>query len=91
MDIRREAVCGTLESSDLFIEVKPGEGDIKIRIDSVVKRQFGAAIEASIRSVCAELHVGSANIYVSDRGALDCTIRARAQAALLRAGEGPNQ
>lgn len=86
MDIVRAAICGTLESSDIFVEVTPGQGALSIRIDSVVKRQFGRAIEASIREVCAELGVQNANVYVNDRGALDCTVRARVEAALLRAG-----
>lgn len=86
MRIVRTASAGTLESSDIFVEVGAGDGGLQIEIDSVVKRQFGSAIEASIREVCSEMGVADASIYVNDRGALDCTIRARTEAAILRAG-----
>lgn len=87
MDINRTAVCGTLESSDAFVQVAPGDGTVTVTVDSVVKRQFGDAIEASILDVCQRLNVGSADIYINDRGALDCTIRARIETALIRAGK----
>ena len=86
MEIKHAAVAGTMESSDILISVKPGEGGLSIALDSVVKRQFGRQIEASIREVCASLGVQSASIYANDRGALDCVVRARVEAALLRAG-----
>ncbi len=87
MKIEKTASAGTLASSDIYVEVAPGDG-VTVRIDSVVKAQFGDAIEASVREVCGELGVSGADIYVSDRGALDCTVRARVEAALRRAGEG---
>ena len=87
MRIKRTATSGSLESSDLFVEVSPNEATIDVSIDSVVKRQFGDQIEFSIREVAQKLGVKNAKIYVSDRGALDCTIRARVESAILRAGE----
>lgn len=75
-----------MESSDIYVEIAPRGSGIDVRIDSVVKNQFGDAIEASVRDVCGRLGVGAADIYVNDRGALDCTVRARVEAALLRAG-----
>lgn len=88
MRINQAAVSGTLESSDILVQVQPSDGNqLALSIDSVVKRQFGDAIEASIREVCQAMGVTSAQIYVNDRGALDCTIRARVESALLRAGE----
>ncbi len=86
MQIKRAATAGTLESSDIFVTVKPGTG-LDVAIDSVVKRQFGRAIELSVREVCGALGVTDAQIHVNDRGALDCTVRARVEAAILRAGE----
>ena len=87
MEIKRTATSGSLESSDLLVEVSPNEGGIDVSIDSVVKRQFGDQIEFSIRDVAQSLGIEGAKIYVSDRGALDCTIRARVESAILRAGE----
>ena len=86
MNITKTASAGTMESSDIYVEVAPGQIGISIQIDSVVKAQFGDAIEASVRETCAALDVNSADIYINDRGALDCTVRARTEAALRRAG-----
>ena len=88
MKITQTASAGTMESSDIYVEVAPGDGAVTVKIDSVVKKQFGEAIEASVRETCAAAGVESASIYVNDRGALDCTVRARTEAALLRAGSG---
>lgn len=87
MKIVKTASAGTLESSDVYVEVAPGDG-LSVKIDSVVKAQFGDAIEAAVLDVCTGLGVAGADLYVSDRGALDCTVRARVEAALRRAGEG---
>ena len=47
--------------------------------------QFGDAIEASVRAVLAAFGVTGAKLRVVDRGALDCTIRARVETAIKRA------
>ena len=87
MKIVRNFSAGTLESSDIYVEVSvPLAGGLQIKIDSVVKKQFGAAIERAIRDMCETLLVDDADIYVNDRGALDCTVRARVETALRRAG-----
>lgn len=86
MNIIRTAACGTLESSDALITVAPGDG-LQISIQSVVLRQFGAQIEASIRDVLRELEVTGAIITVEDRGAVDCVLRARCETALRRAAK----
>ena len=85
--IIRRASAGTLESSDVFVQVAPGESGIDIRLDSVVFAQFGDAILSVIREVVNDCEVDSAVITVQDRGALDCVIRARVETALLR-GKG---
>lgn len=85
MEIVRQATAGTMESSDILVTVKQGEGSLSIALDSVVKRQFGRQIEATIRDVCRELGVSNASLYANDRGALDCVVRARTETALQRA------
>lgn len=88
MKIRKEAICGTLESSDVQITVLPNEGNgIEIDLESVVKRIFGNAIEKTARQVLDELGVTDARIIMVDKGALDCVIRSRMQTAILRACE----
>ncbi len=84
MKIARTASAGTLESSDAMIEVSPGDGEVEITIDSIVKAQFGEEIERVVREVLHEYDVADASVYVNDRGALDCTIRARMETALQR-------
>jgi len=85
MRIKQASVCGSLESSDIFIRLSPIESDSEIHLKSIVQTQFGDAIESVIRQVLAE--TGIENVYVdaADRGALDCTIRARMEIAVARA------
>ncbi len=86
MKIIKPAFVGTLESSDLQVRILPNpEGDIDISIDSTVNKQFGKAIEQLIRDVLNSMGVHSAILEVEDKGALDCVIKARVQAAVLRA------
>ena len=86
-DIVRRATAGTLESSDVFVTLEPGEGGLQIDIDSVVKNQFGDMILKTVEEVLRELEVSSAKVAIVDRGALDCVIRARVETAVLR-GKG---
>ncbi len=84
MKIVKNAVAGTLESSDAYVQVEPNEG-IEIVLESVVLTQFGDDIKASIMEVLKENEVENAKVSVNDRGAIDCTIRARVETALKRA------
>ena len=85
MKIIKEAVAGTLESSDLLVKVAPGEPDrLDIHIRSEVMRQFGAQIRAVVVDTLARLGVTEGDVSIEDKGALDCTIRARVEAAILR-------
>ncbi len=56
-------------------------------IDSIVKQQFGDAIERVVRETLTQLGVSRANVVVDDKGALECVLRARVQAAALRAAQ----
>ena len=86
MEIVKTASAGTLESSDVYVEVSPGSG-VEIELESVVQLQFGDAIEAVVRDVLAENGVQNAAVRVTDRGALECVIRARVETAVLRGKE----
>lgn len=83
-EIMHPASAGTLESSDAYVEIEPCAQGIEISLESVVKAQFGDAIEAAIRETLAECGVERAKLTVSDRGALDCVLRARVEAAVAR-------
>ena len=87
MEIKKIASAGTMESSDVYVEIEPGNGQLEICLESVVKVQYGAAIEATVRDVLNELDVADACVRVNDRGALDCVIRARVETAVMRGRE----
>lgn len=85
MKLTQEALAGTLESSDLFIRVSPSEDPLEIVIESEVIHQFGAQIRATVAQELARFGVTEGVVVIQDKGALDCTIRARVQAAVMRA------
>jgi len=85
------AMAGTLESSDVQITIEPGNGTIAVQIDSIVLNQYGRQIKAVVLRTLEDMGVTSANVTVVDKGALDCTIRARAECAVYRASEFEEQ
>ncbi|MEG1988126.1 MAG: citrate lyase acyl carrier protein [Oscillibacter sp.] len=85
MEIKQEAVAGTLESSDMMVTVTPGSGGIKIELDSSVEKYYGDSIRQTMHQVLEELGVSNVQVHALDHGALDCTIRARLTTALRRA------
>lgn len=86
MELKKPAMAGTMESSDVTVSVFPATGcGIRIEIESPVRELFGDAIERTVRAALAELGVADAFVKVADRGALDCAIRARTLCALCRA------
>jgi citrate lyase subunit gamma (acyl carrier protein) len=87
MQIVKPAAAGTMESSDVYVEVEPGTQGLQLHLESVVAQQFGQSILETVREVFAENGVENANVRVVDRGALDCVIRARVETAILR-GKG---
>ena len=84
MKILHAAIAGTLESSDLVVIVRPNEDGIDITINCEVYKQFGEQITAVVNETLSILNVTQGQIIVEDKGALDCVIRARMQAAILR-------
>lgn len=87
MNVLKPASAGTMESSDAYVEIKPGNGKLNIDVESVVKKQFGEKISASVKDVLDEYGIEDADVRVVDRGALDCVIRARVETAIFRAKE----
>ena len=85
MEVKHTAIAGTVESSDLLVRVEPSQDGIELEIVSVVKDRFGHLIEAEVRGVMKALDVTNARVFVDDRGALDCVIRARVETAIVRA------
>lgn len=87
MEIVKCASAGTLESSDAYVEIEPGDAGIELQIESAVQAQFGSAIRDAVEAVLQEQGVENVRVRVVDRGALDCVIRARVETAVLR-GKG---
>lgn len=85
-EILKKASAGTLESSDALVEIEPADS-LALNLSSLVMERFGAAIEKTVREELFRLGVEKAAVRVSDRGALDCVLRARIEAAVLRARE----
>ena len=84
MKIVREALAGTQESSDLMVKVSPGESGLDVVIHSEVYKQFGDRIAEVVNETLSAFNIEQGQIIIDDKGALDCVIRARVQAALLR-------
>jgi len=89
MQIKRTAVAGTMESSDIMITLEASDGAIEIDLSSGVEKQFGDAIREVIRGTLIELGVTRAKVTAVDKGALDCAIRARVRTAACRASGEP--
>ena len=80
----KNAVAGTLESGDILVQIAPGDG-LQVELQSSVAAQFGRQIKAVIAETLTGLGIDNAYVKATDKGALDCTIRARVTAAAVRA------
>ncbi len=87
MNIKKCASAGTMESSDVYVEIKPCDDGINIEVESVVEKQFGEKIRQTVNDVLAETGIENADVRIIDRGALECVIRARVETAVLRGRE----
>lgn len=88
MNVLTRAMAGTLESSDIQITIEPkAEAGIEIILKSSVEKQFGTQIRKVILETLQALEVENAQVLAVDKGALDCTIKARVQAAAYRAAD----
>ena len=84
MEILKSAAAGTLESSDAMVTVEPGDGGIELELSSSVMNQYGRQIKATVLETLERLDVKNARVTVVDKGALDCTIKARVECAVYR-------
>ncbi|MGL4831351.1 MAG: citrate lyase acyl carrier protein [Propionibacteriaceae bacterium] len=84
MRISQDAIAGTLESSDCLVKIAPAS-QRNVTITSSVWAQFGEQITAVVNDTLDTLGVTEGDIEIHDKGALDCTIRARVQGACFRA------
>ena len=83
MEILKSAAAGTLESSDCMVTVEPGEG-VTLELSSSVMNQYGRQIKATVLETLERLDVKNVHITVVDKGALECTLKARVECAVFR-------
>jgi len=81
----KNSSAGTLESGDILVQIEPSQQEgIEIELQSPVAAQFGRQIRTVIEDTLKELKVNNVYVKAVDKGALDCTIRARVAAAAVR-------
>lgn len=84
MEVLKPAMAGTLESSDAQVTVEPGTDGIQLTLSSSVMNQYGRQIKATVLETLERLGVDNAQVTVVDKGALDCTLKARVECAVFR-------
>lgn len=87
MIVKKAAMAGTLESSDAQVTVEPNEKGLKLQIESSVINQYGCQIKALTEQMLQELSVENVTLKLIDKGALDCTLKARIECAIYRGAE----
>ena len=83
-EVLKPASAGTMESSDVLVELVPAEGR-EIQLTSVVEAQFGDSIRAVADEMLNQCDLQNVCLRIDDRGALECVLRARIETAILRA------
>ena len=79
-------IAGTLESSDIMVTLEENpSGGIIINLKSTVESQFGHQIRKVIADTLKEVGIDDVCVNANDRGALDCTVKARVLTAVQRA------
>lgn len=84
MEIKKPAIAGTLESSDCQVAVEAGEGKVDFSLESAVINQYGNQIKKVAYETLENLGIDNVKLTIVDKGALDCTIKARIEAAVYR-------
>ncbi|OIL32342.1 citrate lyase acyl carrier protein, partial [Oenococcus oeni] len=77
MEIKKTALAGTTESSDIQITLSKGNDGIDVDLTSDVKKQFGDQIVKVITDTLNKFQITNAKVRAVDKGALDCVIKAR--------------
>ncbi|WP_374291346.1 citrate lyase acyl carrier protein [Desulfovibrio desulfuricans] len=85
MSAHISALAGTLESNDILITISSADGGANsVSLSSIVINQFGPAIRAVIDQCLASSGLTGVEVTVQDKGALECTIKARMETAIAR-------
>ena len=87
MELKKAATAGTLESSDCMVTVEPSPDGVDCSLSSSVINQYGNQIRKVALETLKALDVENVRIRIVDKGALDCTLKARIEGAVYRAVE----
>ena len=79
----KKGMAGSLESNDALIIVSESKTQT-INIESIVYEFYGEDIHRLIKKTLDELNIKNIKVEVSDKGALDYTIKARLITAINR-------
>ena len=64
--------------------IEEGDGKVEFSLESSVINQYGNQIRKVALETLENLGVNNAKVKIVDKGALDCTIKARIEAAVYR-------
>lgn len=85
MKIGKRVTAGSLESSDVMVTLEPAESsELELMVDSIVEKQFGRRIREVATEMLEKSGLSSGIVRIQDRGALECTLRARIETAIER-------
>ena len=84
MELKKLAIAGTLESCDAQVTIEPWESGIELTLTSSVMNQYGRQIKNVVMETLDRLDVHNARVNVVDKGALECTLKARVECAVFR-------
>ena len=87
MELKKAATARTLESSDCMVTVEPNPDGVDLSLSSSVINQYGNQIRKVALETLKALDVENVRIRIVDKGALDCTLKARIEGAVFRAVE----
>lgn len=84
MEIKKAATAGTLESSDCMVTIEPNDEGVEFSLSSSVINQYGNQIRKVALETLERLDIDNVRLTIVDKGALDCTIKARIEGAVYR-------
>jgi citrate lyase subunit gamma (acyl carrier protein) len=85
MQLNKSATSGTMDSCDISIRIENNTGtENEVFLSSIVEKQYGKQIVALIHDILNKHQISGVTVNAVDRGALDCTIKARLESAISR-------
>ncbi len=89
MKLVKKSQAGSFESSDILVLIEPTEqqqGRV-VELQSSVMLQYGDSIRKIIAEMLDKYEIQDVHLIANDKGALEATIYARLETAILRAAD----